>query len=183
MITFKEHYQLNEGKDEAAAIRQELKTKLGLSATDVSVKASYGGYSSSVNITIKTMKALVLKKKIEDISNKLENYDRDQATGEILMGGNTYIFINIGDSLESKLSDAIHSEFEKQTKGVFEKDDSVILFGTFHVGHAGKFIGISLKQGGGSVTEVRDIKYIGSAVLQFIRNNGDYSLYSKIKGV
>jgi hypothetical protein len=78
-------------KETAKAVRQLIKKELNLSSRQVSVTNQYGGTSSAVYVNVKKLD--IDLKPIEKLTDQFENYDRDQATGEILMGGNTYIFV------------------------------------------------------------------------------------------
>ena len=171
---------LNEGKEEAEAIRKMLKKELGLSARDVSVKSSRGGFSSSVNVKIKTMKALVLKSKIEEIASEKESYERDIGSGEILMGGNTFIFTEIDWKFRNDMIQKIHSELDKVTKGSFEEGDQVTIFKTFVISNRGNEFFVS-KKGGGTVADTYSKDGIGSAVMLLIHKLKDDNLYLKIK--
>ena len=177
MKTFKEY--ILEGKEEAQFIRQALKKELGLSNKDVSVKTKSGGLSTAVNVTIKTSKALALKKKIEDIGNSKEAYDTDIATGEILAGGNTFIFTQIDYKFQDSLYKKIQEEFDKQSGGKWEEGDSVTLFGEFRIGNQRGETYASVK--GGRALEVRDIKYVGRPIMLLISELNNDSLYAKIK--
>ena len=168
---------LNEKKqDEASIIRGKLKKELGLSSRDVSVKTQQGGTSSAVKVSVKTKKGLAKMQEIKNIGQSLENYDRDERSGEILMGGNTFIFVDIDWKFKSKVEDEIQKEYEKQ-----KDTDRVILFNTFEVANAsngGDFV--RLLKGQGHV-EVRDLNYVGSAVMSLINSSKDDNLYAKIK--
>lgn len=74
-------------KERLAAIRKELKEH-GYNNRRVGV--SYDGYAIRLNI-----KELAIdKKEIENIAMKYENYSRDERTGEILSGGNTFVLVD-----------------------------------------------------------------------------------------
>jgi len=184
MVNFKEYLgkTLVEGKEEAKYIREKLKKELGLSSRDVSVKSSYGGTSSSVRVTIKGIKGLMLKDKIEEIGKSQEDYDVDAYSGEILMGGNTFIFTNIDYKFEQELNDKIQKEFKKQLGDQEFNDDtpSIILFNTFSVNSSNGMKYVTVK-GHREIAEIRDINYIGGAVEHLISKIKDYSLYKKIK--
>ena len=77
--------------EKAKAIRAELK-KAGFTSRQVSVKHRYCGYSSSYHITIKDGNVSELQ--IKDICKRFESVDYDERTGEILEGGNDYIFVD-----------------------------------------------------------------------------------------
>lgn len=75
----------------AADIRAAL-AKAGFGRAEVSVRSSSGSTSSSVRVSIR--KARVPLERVEKIADQFEKVDRDQATGEILCGGNTYVFVD-----------------------------------------------------------------------------------------
>ena len=70
-----------------AAIRKVLKEH-GYSNRKVGVR--YDGYA--IWMTIKDLAIDI--KEIEQLSKEYESYDRDEFTGEILSGGNTFVFVN-----------------------------------------------------------------------------------------
>ena len=78
-------------KEKAKAIRTALK-EAGITSKQVSVKHRYCGYSSSYHITIKDGNVSELQ--IKDICKRFESVDYDERTGEILEGGNDYIFVD-----------------------------------------------------------------------------------------
>lgn len=74
-------------KERLAAIRKELKEH-GYNNRRVGV--SYDGYA----IRLKIKELAIDKKEIENIAMKYENYSRDERTGEILSGGNTFVIVD-----------------------------------------------------------------------------------------
>lgn len=70
-----------------AAIRQALKEH-GYSNRKVGVR--YDGYA--IWLTIKDLAIDI--KEIEQLTKGYESYERDEFTGEILSGGNTFAFVN-----------------------------------------------------------------------------------------
>ena len=78
-------------KELGNAIRKELKNN-GITNKDVSVRVRDSLYDTVVNITIKN--PLVSLSKVEAITDKFEEIDRDERTFEILQGGNTYVFVH-----------------------------------------------------------------------------------------
>ena len=175
---------LTEGVEEAKLIRKIIKDKFKLTARDVGVKNKYGGYSSSVNLTLKTEKALGYKKELEGLAHEFEKYETDAASGEILLGGNTYVFVQLDYKLSKILEDKIMKEFDKQkAKNGFEVGDSVVLYNTFNVHNDnGKTIYVSKKSGGG-VQQVHstDSFAVASGVMNFIGRHGDDKMWTKIK--
>ncbi|NFT08412.1 hypothetical protein FDF26_15340 [Clostridium botulinum] len=71
-------------KEMAKELRSKLK-EIGYNSRMVSVRSSY----SSIDLSIKS--ADVDFKTVEDLANKYESIRRDEATGEILAGGNIYV--------------------------------------------------------------------------------------------
>lgn len=78
-------------KEIAQAIRNELKEN-GYNSRKVGVKFQFAGYSAVIWVTIKDQS--ISKKEIENIALKYENVYRDEITGEILQGGNDYVFVD-----------------------------------------------------------------------------------------
>lgn len=78
----------------AKNIRAALKSELGLSAKQVSVTTSTTG---SVRVVIKDR--WVSKKKVAPIAERFESVSRCSATGEILQGGNTFVFVSYASGL------------------------------------------------------------------------------------
>lgn len=64
----------------------------GIDTKNISVKGSNCGYSESYNIAIKDININI--EKVRELVKTFESYERDERTGEILEGGNTYIFVN-----------------------------------------------------------------------------------------
>ena len=172
---------ITEGKQESAAIRKILKDKYKLTSRDVGVVNKYGGYSSSVTLTIKTEKALALKDKLDNLSNEFQKYERDYATQEILLGGNTYVFVQMDRKLSKSLEDKIVAQVEKIMKDD-PSTDGFDLFKTFHVHFEGKTTYVSGIKGGTSVSAHDKSPFtIANLVLHYISRNGNPSMYAKIK--
>lgn len=95
-------------KERSAAIRAEIK-KLGYNSRQVSVRSRICGYSDETRIEVKDLSCDI--KAIEKACMKFESIDYDQYSGEILSGGNTYIFVNydwkaLRDGREAKMAEA-----------------------------------------------------------------------------
>ena len=84
-------------KQKAAEIRSQLKT-LGYTSRDVSVRSDH----NSLDITIRRNGLKV--KAIRDIANGAEKIDRCDFSGEILSGGNTYVFIRFSDDVRDSMT-------------------------------------------------------------------------------
>ena len=76
--------------EKAKAIRTALK-EAGFNQKQISVKKQFGGYSVAFYVTIRD--ANIDKSTIENIVNKFKSIDYDERTGEILAGGNDYVFV------------------------------------------------------------------------------------------
>lgn len=72
--------------DLRTAVRTEIKN-LGLSRNDVSVNVDV--YA----VRVQAKHENVNLKLVEDTLSKFESYERDEATGEILSGGNTFVLV------------------------------------------------------------------------------------------
>lgn len=72
-------------------IKKYLSVKLRCDKKLISVKHQWAGYSEAY--WIKIDKTLNLDE-AQRLVNKYQQYDRDERTGEILEGGNTYLFVN-----------------------------------------------------------------------------------------
>jgi hypothetical protein len=70
---------------------------LGWNNRKVSVKHRYCGYSDAIDITIKSFDIDV--KKAEDIAKSKQSIRYDEATGEILMGANTFVNVRFDNEL------------------------------------------------------------------------------------
>lgn len=79
----------------AQEIRAQLKAQ-GITSRQVSVKSGICGYSDYIHATIKTAKIDI--NKVEEIVNQYTYIDRDERTGEILAGGNTYTRTQYSDN-------------------------------------------------------------------------------------
>lgn len=76
----------------------------GIDIKNISIRHSYFGYSDGFDVTIKDIN--INRKKVEHLLNKYESIDRDERTGEILAGGNTYIDVYYDyDSIQEKLGE------------------------------------------------------------------------------
>lgn len=74
-------------RERIAAIRKALKEH-GYSNRKVGVR--YDGYA----IWLTTKDLAIDIKEIEQLAKGYESYERDEFTGEILSGGNTFVFVN-----------------------------------------------------------------------------------------
>ena len=109
-----ENGQLINEEASAKDIKKEIVSKTTLRASDISATTSYGGYSSSIRIKVKKLYPL---SKIEEIANKYQKIDRDERSGEILSGGNSFVFVEydsktkipsqIEDAIDSTIADAV----------------------------------------------------------------------------
>lgn len=83
-------------KELGNAIRATLKAE-GYAPRDFSVRVRHCGYSTSANVTIKNPE--IRRESVERLLSKFESIDRDERTGEILEGGNCYLFVDYADGI------------------------------------------------------------------------------------
>ena len=74
--------------ERAKIIRQELK-QLGYNNKKVSVRCDGG----SINVTLKFIPNTEQVKEVKKVAEKFEKIHYDEVTGEILSGGNTFVFV------------------------------------------------------------------------------------------
>lgn len=180
-MTFKDF--LKESMDEAKFIRTALKNELGLSNRDVSVKSRH---YSSVSVDVKSMKALAKYSQIKEIGNSQESIDRDEATGEILQGGNTFIFVSLDYDFGKKLSQIIQTEFDKKArKANFPESDNVTIkiYNRIKIQKWNENYMVSIEgvKGYTKPTECYNLNHIGSCVVSAIQSANDDSLWKLIK--
>ena len=73
------------------AIKETLR-KEGIDIRYISVRHKWCGYSDKWVVEIKSED--IDKKRVERICRRFEEIDIDERTGEILMGGNTYVWVD-----------------------------------------------------------------------------------------
>lgn len=166
---------LGEGTEEAKVIREAIKKKFKLTNRDVSVKARRGSTSSAVTVSLKSVKALPYKKKIEEIGRTQEWYQRDQVTGSILAGGNTFVFVELDWKFRDTLIKKIEAEISKKITDEFLYGEgggnAITVYGKYDViksrqkesefwvshkkkAHAGPFYRSILEAAGGVLSEM-----------------------------
>ena len=104
-----------------ATIKNELKKEGYAKGYTISVRDC--GYSTSVKIKITSPE--INRIEIEKIANRFQEIDRDERTGEILAGGNCYIF--------TEYKDGIFEEVTKEwiataTGAIMSKDETTKIF-------------------------------------------------------
>jgi hypothetical protein len=77
-------------KELSKAIQNDLKAA-GVPRAAYSIRVQDCGYSVSVRINIRDL--AILPADVKRIALHYQEYDRDERTGEILEGGNTYVFV------------------------------------------------------------------------------------------
>lgn len=103
-------------KEIAQEIRKAIR-ECGYSRKDISVKSSYVGYSSKFDVIIKN--PLIRLSAIKDIVKRFESYERDIASGEILEGGNDYVFV----SYEYGIYDDVINEVMPDAEKIFNNEN------------------------------------------------------------
>lgn len=80
---------------DAKAIRTSIKKDLGFGPKDVSVRSSNYSMGSSIRVSVKSADAALKLAEIEAIANPKESVRRCGYSGDILSGGNRFVFVNI----------------------------------------------------------------------------------------
>ena len=99
-------------KSKSQEIKETLK-KLGYTNRQISVTSRNGGYSSSINVKIKSLDVDI--KKVKDAVSKYEKVSHDERSGEILSGGNTFVFVEFDYNL-----------FKNEAKKYLEKAKNIV---------------------------------------------------------
>ncbi len=107
-------------------IKKEITAELkeaGYNSRKVSVSVKDAGWSTKIDITIND--PTVNAHEIEAIVNKRESIDRDERTGEILAGCNTYVFVAYKYGLFDELANDYLAEAENAMRHMVEAHQSV----------------------------------------------------------
>jgi len=78
-------------KEKAQELRKELKA-IGISNKDVSVRVKPCTYSEVMDVKIKNLDVDI--RKVQELAMKYEEINRDEFSGEILSGGNDFVFVD-----------------------------------------------------------------------------------------
>jgi len=89
-------------KEKAQEIRNELKT-LGYGRKQVSVRSRPVTYSSAIDVTVKALGVDI--EKVEEIANKAKSVRYCEVSGEVLMGGNTYVSVQYAHELDEAFAE------------------------------------------------------------------------------
>lgn len=109
-------------KELNAAIKRELK-KEGYKAKDFSVSVKDCGYSTSINVKIKSPE--VNRKDVEELLRHHEEYEKDGRTYEVLEGANTYLFVDYVNGI----FDEPAQEWAATARGLIDsKDETTRIF-------------------------------------------------------
>lgn len=107
-------------------IKKEITAELkeaGYNSRKVSVSVKDSGYSTRIDVTIKD--PTVNAQAIEAIVNKHDSYELDERTGEILLGGNTYVFVAYKYGLFDEIASDYLAEAEKAMQHMAAAHQSV----------------------------------------------------------
>ena len=77
-------------KELAVKIREDLKQR-GYNSRKIGVRYEFCGYSSVIHVMVKDDNIDI--EEVRGWLKKYESIDRDERTGEVLQGGNTYISV------------------------------------------------------------------------------------------
>lgn len=96
--------------EKAKEIRKSLKAQ-GITAQMVSVTTRDAGYEERIDVKIKC--ADVDIRKVEEIAHQYQEIDRDERTGEILAGGNTFVFVRYTDDAFDSVTEQFTERAQK----------------------------------------------------------------------
>ena len=98
-------------------IKKELARRTGLNTSQIKIKTT-GNYETVYNIKLCNMSYNI--DELERVAREmLESIDRDERTGEILAGGNTYVFVEYDSAAYEaayNVNDKILEKFEEKAK-------------------------------------------------------------------
>lgn len=106
-------------KEINAAIKDELKAA-GFNVKDFRVSVKDCGYSTSAHVRIKS--PVVNRLEVEKVLKKFDQLERDARTGEILEGGNLYLFVEY----ESGIFDIPAREWAADAMGIFRSSGECV---------------------------------------------------------
>lgn len=95
---------------DAKKIRQALKAELGLGPKHVAVRSSNYSMGSSIRVVIKAEG--VDFRKVQEIAGRVEEVRRCELTGEILSGGNQFVFVEHDWDLVTTVAERLAPLFE-----------------------------------------------------------------------
>lgn len=126
-------------KERAAELRKTLKEH-GWNGRKVSVRTEYYSMGSSIHVTVRDPEVPISE--IRKIAAGFEDISRDEATGDILSGGNTYVDVRVSDSVRETYRGRWLSTVEKTIKsrrkaGLDSNTLEKIPSTKFHIGEEG----------------------------------------------
>ncbi|MCR0262480.1 hypothetical protein MKC73_01020 [[Clostridium] innocuum] len=112
------------------SIKKELQEH-GISPRKVSVKISDHGFSSSIHVKIKDPH--INRSEVRAILLHHQEYERDEHTGEILEGGNTFLFVEYQEGIFEEAAE----QWAATARGVWmSKEETTRIFnGLFLIDH------------------------------------------------
>lgn len=105
------------------SIKQAIKDA-GVDTKNISVRKSRGGYSDAYYIDVKS--PYIDIDKVKDATLGFQSYERDYATGEILAGGNTFVFQQYDYGVFDEVAKDYFGQAEQYMKG---SNDTVSKYG------------------------------------------------------
>lgn len=107
---------------------------LGYKASEISVRQQNGGYSEAFYITLKS--PYIDINKVNRTVAKYQCYEIEERTGEILAGGNTFIFVRYEDNIFNEViqkyltnANELISKFNEATSVVRLNDNFITIKG------------------------------------------------------
>ncbi len=128
-------------QERAKAIRQALKREHGWTAKHVSVRSHLYSMGSSIRIVIKD--ATVLRPAVERIANEHESVRRCEYSGDILSGGNRFVFVEYSEEARQAMAEPYKAPVSAAMAELAPDDDRTLkpVKGTgAHVGRNSKWL-------------------------------------------
>ena len=128
MRTFRDFLVMEETRKEYGELIRDALKKAGYKVPkEVTVKTAKGGYERAYYVTIRTFS--INKEDVEKVINKFKEIDIDERTGEILGGGNTFIFVNYDSNLESIEGNRLKRLEKEVMQKYFDNEGSYVKLG------------------------------------------------------
>jgi len=102
--------------EKAKAVRVEIKKELGFNSREVKVRKD----GCAINVKLDSIEAVKKINEIEKVANKFENVRYDERTGEILGGGNTFVFVEVSDKIREEIRERMAEKIPYKSVKEFE---------------------------------------------------------------
>lgn len=101
-------------------------TALKMNGIDKGVTVRHKWFSGGDSFDLTIRSPYIDKRKVETIAKQYQDYDVDERTGEILLGGNTYVFADYADDVFDEVSKPYLPQAEESFKKFRGKKEGLI---------------------------------------------------------